>query len=97
MTTSVAVRPDVLKHCYVKARLADKLSYHEIVGLMNWCDHQEESLWDGISLQEILNVYRVSAEWDNFEVWAMERGNEARRAWNSVVRPKNRMRMVKGQ
>jgi hypothetical protein len=94
---TVPVKPQVLALCGVKASSADKLTREEIGYLMNWCDHQTEALWDGMSLQEILNVYRASAEWENFEAWTEARGNEARRAWNAVVRPKNRLRMVRGQ
>lgn len=60
--------------------------------LTNWCDCQSEALWDGMSLQECLNVYRVSWEWDTWEGWSEEDRPAAHAAWNSaVIDPGNRM------
>lgn len=87
----VNVAPELLVHCFVKSARAEDLSREEIVSLMEWCDFQREDLWDGLTLQEILNVYRVSAEWENFEAWAEEEGNVARFAWNRVVRERNHL------
>jgi hypothetical protein len=64
---------------------ASKLTREEIARIMNWCDHQAEDLWDGMTLQDILNVWHISRDWDTFEDWAMEEGDIARKAWNSVV------------
>jgi hypothetical protein len=71
--------------------LAGDLTRQQIEHLMSWCDYQAEDLWDGMNLQEILNVYRVSAVWENFEGWAEEEGDVARCAWNAVVRPINHL------
>ena len=38
-----------------------------------------------MSLQEILNVYRATAEWVNFETWAAEDWEAAYAAWNAAV------------
>lgn len=72
---------------------AGQLSREQVVHLMSWCDYQTESLWDGMTLQEILNVYRVSAVWENFEGWVEQEGDVARRAWNAVVRPSNHLEL----
>ena len=90
----VDVAPEVLALCRIKAASVDELTRDEIKGLMNWCDHQSEDLWEGMTLQEILNVYRVSAEYDTFEGMAEEMGNAARVAWNKVVRPINHLRTL---
>lgn len=87
----VNVAPEALIHCYVKSASASEMSRDEIVSLMSWCDHQSEDLWDGMSLQEILNVYRLSAEWENFEAWAEQEGDVARFAWNRVTHPHNHL------
>lgn len=64
---------------------AGKLLREETQRLMDWCDFQSESLWEGMTLQDILNVWHVSCDWDSFEGWASEEGDVARKAWNSVV------------
>lgn len=87
----VNVAPDALVLCSVKSAYAKDLTREETSSLMNWCDHQAEDLWDGMSLQEILNVYRVSAEWENFEAWAEQEGDVARFAWNRVTHPHNHL------
>ena len=91
MLNTVKVKPEVIALCSVKAERAEDLTSEEVKNLIHWCDWQTESLWDGMNLQEILNVYRVSAEWEDFESWTQEEGDIARKAWNSVVRPENRL------
>lgn len=91
MVKPVKVSPAVLALCFVKAELASELTREETQSLMNWCDYQRESLWEDMNLQEILNVYRVSAEYDSFEGWESEDSDAARKAWNRVVRPANRL------
>lgn len=86
-----------LAGCFVKAWRAIDLTRDETKALMNWCDHQAEDLWDGMALQEILNVYRLSAPWENFEAWAEAEGDKARRAWNSMVRPMNHLQLGRGK
>jgi hypothetical protein len=45
-----------------------------------------------MSLQEILNVYRATAEYDTFEGWAEEDWRAAYAAWNrAVIKPGNKM------
>lgn len=78
--------------CPVKALLADLMTREEAAALMRWCDCQTESLWDDMSLQEILNVYRVSAEWDTWESWRQEEFDAAGLAWNrAVISPGNHL------
>jgi hypothetical protein len=72
----------------ITSKKAADLSREECQTLMNWCDWQREDLWSGMSLQDILNVYHVSSEWDTFEAWSEEEGDVARHAWNSVVENK---------
>lgn len=81
----VQVLDKVLKHCAVKAMYADQLKFEEIEALVIWCNSQSSDLWEDMSLQEILNVYRVTAEWFNFETWAAEDWEAAYAAWNAAV------------
>jgi hypothetical protein len=69
----------------VKSKLASDLDRDETAVLMGWCDCQAEDLWSGMKLQDILNVYHVSAEWMTWESWAQDEGDVARVAWNNVV------------
>jgi len=64
------------------------LSRDEVQRLMGWCDRQRESLWDGMTLQDILNVWHISCQWDNFESWSEDEGDVARLCWNAVVKDK---------
>jgi hypothetical protein len=68
-----------------------KLNREQMADLMAWCDCQSESLWDGMTLLEILNVYHVSIDYTTFEGWSQEQGDKARKAWNRVVLPDNRL------
>lgn len=87
----VLVKPAHLKNLAVKAAKASELTVAEMIDLAAWCEGQSSDLWDGLSLQEVLNVYRASAEWINFELWAEDEGDKARKAWNRVVRPANHL------
>jgi hypothetical protein len=89
---TVAVPPSVLALCAVKTERAEDLTREDISALTNWCDCQTEGLWAEMSLQEILNVYRATAEYDTFEGWAEEDWQAAHAAWNAaVIKPGNRM------
>lgn len=93
MTKSIEVEPKALEHCAVKAKLAADLTIEEAGALAHWAEAQSSYLWDGMSLQEVLNVYRVSAEWITWEGWAEEDREAAHAAWNrAVIAPGNRMR-----
>lgn len=72
-----------------KQRNANKLTKEEMRRLANWCDCQCEELWEGMSQQDILNVYHVSVEWMTFEDWFNEEQENALAAWNSAVQDKN--------
>lgn len=91
MSKTVDVAPQVLTLCGIKARLADLMTREETQMLMRWCDCQTESLWDYMPLQSILNVYRVSAEWQTWEDWRFEDFDAAGRAWNRVVGQKDQL------
>lgn len=81
-----------LSRSSVKAQRAEDLTFREIADLVNWCNHQRSNLWEEMSLQEILNVYRVSIEWDTWEGWASEERGAARKAWDrAVISPGNKM------
>lgn len=69
----------------IKSKVVGGLTLDDMRVLLNWCGWQDESLWDGMSLQEILNVYHVSNKWDTWELWAQAEGDIAREAWNAVV------------
>lgn len=80
------------KHLSIKTAFASNMTRGDVSNLMFWCDFQCESLWDGMSTQEILNVYRASAEWETWEGWAEEDFDSARKAWNeAVIDPGNEM------
>lgn len=81
----VQVHNKVLERCVVKAMYADQLKIEECEALVNWCNSQSSDLWEDMSLQEILNVYRATAEWYNFETWANEDWEAAYAAWNAAV------------
>jgi hypothetical protein len=92
---TVPVPAKVLQHCAVKAKRAADMTREEVTSLMSWCDCQREDLWDNMSLQEILNVYRATAAWMTFEAWAEEDRPAAHAAWNAaVIAPGNKMRPI---
>lgn len=82
---TIIVKPEFMNLCFVKSSLASHLTREETASLMAWCDCQNESLWESMSLQEILNVYRATAEYETFESWAQDDWREAYEAWNSAV------------
>lgn len=89
----ITVSPKALALCSVKSAKASDLTRDEAADLMAWCDCQTEDLWDGMTLQEILNVYRASAEYVTWEDWAMDDRRAAHKAWNAaVIAPGNKMR-----
>lgn len=89
---TIKVEPRILALCKVKAERAADLTREETAALMSWCDCQREDLWDSMNLQEMLNVYRATAEYDTFEGWAEEDRAAAHKAWNSaVIDPGNQM------
>lgn len=89
---SVQVSAKALSLCAVKAEFAHQLGRDETAALMAWCDCQAEDLWMDMSLQEILNVYRASAEYDTWSGWASTDRTAAHKAWNAaVIDPGNRM------
>lgn len=92
MTKTIKVTPGVLRLCFVKAVRAEALTRDEVVFLISWCDCQRKDLWENMTLQEILNVYRATAEYNTFEAWAKEDRRAAHAAWNrAVISPGNRM------
>lgn len=92
MIKTIEVSDTVIALCNVTSKLASEMSIDEASSLLNWCSYQDSSLWEGMSLQEILNVYRVSAVWLNWEAWAEEDWEAAYEAWNSaVIDPKNKL------
>lgn len=85
MTKKVKVSKNVLALCSIKSDLAENLTREETKDLMSWCDCQTEDLWNEMTLQEILNVYRASGEYVTFELWAEDDWRAAYKAWNSAV------------
>lgn len=75
----------------VKAEVVADLTLEDCRMLARWADYQASALWDGLTLQEILNVYRASWEWDTWQGWAEEEPDAARDGWNSAVAPINQM------
>lgn len=95
---TIDVPEHILALCAVKAREATALTLDELRALVAWADCQTASLWDNMSLQEILNVYRVSGEWDTWEAWAEQPGPAAYLAWNLAVEsPLNVMRVPEAE
>lgn len=89
---TIHVSPGALALCSVKADVAADMSRSEISDLMAWCDCQSEHLWDDMTLQEILNVYRASAEYETWQGWAEDNRKAAHAAWNkAVIAPSNKM------
>lgn len=87
---------DLVRRYNVKAVVATDLTIDEVGVLINWCSFQDSSLWEDMSLQEILNVYRATIEWDTFEDWADVDQEAAYAAWNAaVIEPGNRMTSFK--
>lgn len=93
----IPVRVAIKRHSFVKKSDASKLTLDEIEHIVHWCGFQDGNLWEGMTLQEILNVYRISGEFDSFECMAEQEGDGARRKWNNVVRRKNRLQLVETQ
>jgi hypothetical protein len=89
---TISVSPKILGMCSVKARKASDLTLDECQSLKTWCDWQAASLWEGLNLQEILNVYRATAQYETLEGWAEEDWRAAYKAWNRAVRPENHMK-----
>jgi len=94
MTKTVKVEPRHLELCAVKAETVQDLSFDEFDALKNWCDFQIYGLWADLTVQEVLNVYRVSAEYISFEDWLQEEPEAAIKAYNSVVQPSNRLNVT---
>jgi hypothetical protein len=92
---TIFVTDKAISLCAVKARNASDLTREEIKALTYWCDCQTKSLWDDLTLQEILNVYRVSAEWMTWEDWLDEERIKAVRGWNRATFPKNHMQLMR--
>lgn len=89
-TIDVPITQKVFLH--IKTDRASNLTREDVQRLMNWCDHQTEALWDDMTLQEILNVYRVSAAYDNWEGWLQDDRAAAIEAWNkAIIDPGNMM------
>lgn len=84
--------------CLVKVEQAAHLNRDEVRYLMSWCDRQQGFLWDDMNLQEILNVYRVSAGHRTWEEWVEEDQESAYSAWNrAVIYPGNKLALNQGQ
>jgi predicted nucleotidyltransferase len=90
---TIEVSDKVLEQCAVKAVHVMDMTMEEVGNLSAWCDCQASDLWEGMSVQEILNVYRVSAEWILWESWALEDRDAAYDAWDgAVIDPGHKMR-----
>lgn len=86
-----------LKWINIKVERASDMSIEDMGTLVNWCGWQDGNLWEDMSLQEILNVYRISAEWDTWEGWAEDEWPAAHKAWNkAVIDPGNKMEARRG-
>lgn len=80
----------------IKSEKAENLTREETSVLMSWCDLQWESLWNELGLQEILNVYRVSGKWVNWECWFSEEPELAIKGWNSAVKCEHHLKIGDG-
>lgn len=74
-------------HARIQQSQAADLSRDDLAALVNWSNCQEPGLINDLTTQELLNVYRMSAEYDTVVDWLAEKGNFAVRAFNHVVRP----------
>lgn len=73
----------------VKKRLAEDLTMGDVQILVNWTNWQASSLYEELTLQEVLNVYRVSSDWVTWQAWAEDDVKAACKAWNGVTLPEN--------
>lgn len=94
MRKTIWVDPKDLALCSIKADVAGEMDRYDVANLMSWCDAQPESFWEGLNLQEILNVYRVSAKYIYFEDWLEEDEKAAVKAWKRAVEPVNKNRLL---
>lgn len=82
---AISVPAKIIERCAVQSAYATDLTFEELQALVNWCNCQSSDLWEDMSLQEILNVYRATSEWCTFEAWAAEDWKAAYAAWNAAV------------
>lgn len=90
---TIKVDSKVLELMTIKSEKAENLTREETPFLMSWCDQQRESLWDELSLQEILNIYRVSGKWVDWECWFSDEPELAINGWNSAVKREHQMKI----
>lgn len=75
----------------IKARTVEAMDLDDLRALISWCEWQAECLWSDLSPQELLNIYRVSAEWTTWTAWCEEDEAAAVRAFNRAVKPSHRL------
>lgn len=70
---------------------ASELLFQDIVLLLDWCSMQDDNMFIDLSLQELLNLYRISHNWEDFDMWFNEEPKAALNAYNAAVDESNRM------
>lgn len=70
---------------------ASELLFQEIAILFEWAEEQDSEFFIDLSLQEVLNVYRVSADYEDFEEFLDLNPEKAVVAYNSAVNEDNQM------
>ena len=70
---------------------ASELLYQEIAIIFEWAEEQDSDFFVDLSLQEVLNVYRVSADYEDFEEFLEMNSEKAVEAYNSAVAEDNRI------
>lgn len=89
---TISLTPEQVANLPVKAERVADMTLEDCRMLARWAYYQSSALWDDMNLQEILNVYRASWEWDTWEGWSEEDRPAAHAAWNrAVIDPGNRM------
>lgn len=93
MTNFIFVTEKQAEHLDFDISDAENLYFEEISLLIEWTEHQDSRLFDGLTLQELLNLYRVSAEHGDIDAWFEEDPEAAVIGYNSAVNPDNVMRV----
>ena len=56
----------------------------ELRDAASWCGFERESVWDSMTAEQILTVYRLSADWISLSGWAEEDPTSFREAFRGA-------------
>lgn len=92
MTNFIELTDAQAEHLDFDISDAGNLFFEEISLLIEWTEYQDSRLFDGLTLQELLNLYRISAEHGDIDAWFEEDPEAALIGYNSAVNSDNVMR-----